>query len=68
MKATAFLELKKMQEATQHFQAAVRLAPVRYEAYTGKDNGKLFTNLYLKHQITNIAKMSKCIFYEKKIF
>lgn len=36
MKATAFLELKKMQEAIQHFQAAIRQAPVRFEAYAGK--------------------------------
>lgn len=36
MKATAFLELKKMQEAIQHFQAAIRQAPVRFEAYAGR--------------------------------
>ena len=37
MKATAFLELKKILEATQHFQAAVRQAPLRFEAYSGKN-------------------------------
>ncbi|XP_052265985.1 anaphase-promoting complex subunit 7-like isoform X1 [Dreissena polymorpha] len=35
MKATAFLELKQINEATNHFHAAIKRAPLRFEAYVG---------------------------------
>ncbi|XP_052798853.1 anaphase-promoting complex subunit 7-like [Mya arenaria] len=35
LKATAFLEVKQVNEATLHFQAAIRRAPLRFEAYAG---------------------------------
>lgn len=35
LKGTALLELKKVDDATPHMKEALRLAPHRYEAYTG---------------------------------
>lgn len=35
LKATALLELRKTHEAIMHFQAAMRWAPHRFEAYKG---------------------------------
>ena len=35
LKASALLELKKTHEAIMHFQAAIRWAPHRFEAYKG---------------------------------
>lgn len=37
LKGTALLELKKVDDATPHMKEALRLAPHRYEAYTGID-------------------------------
>lgn len=37
LKGTALLELKKVDDATPHMKEALRLAPHRYEAYTGKE-------------------------------
>lgn len=38
LKGSALLELKKSQDASLHFQEALRLAPHRYEAYLGLIN------------------------------
>jgi anaphase-promoting complex subunit 7 len=35
LKASALLELKKTHESIMHFQAAMRWAPHRFEAYKG---------------------------------
>lgn len=46
LKGTALLELKKVDDATPHMKEALRLAPHRYEAYTGKEPLRLGLHRY----------------------
>lgn len=46
LKGTALLELKKVDDATPHMKEALRLAPHRYEAYTGKVALRLVPHRY----------------------